>query len=139
MTSTKSGCKLGTAPDTAGDSPQFTTSAMPDEWKKLPPGMYPRIEELPGDLSLIAVTIEKYAPGNGVAITLALAAIFRGTTSYWHNMDALGRKARDRWLREQFDQGVRVPQLARTVKLSERQVWDILGKAPVDDRQGRLF
>jgi Mor family transcriptional regulator len=110
-----------------------------EEWRKLPPGMFPRIEELPGDLSLIAATIEKYAPGQGVAITLALAAIFRGTTSYWHNMDALGRKVRDRWMREQFDQGVRVPQIARTVGLSERQAWEIMGKLPINDKQGRLF
>jgi Mor family transcriptional regulator len=110
-----------------------------DEWQKLPADMFPRIEELPGDLSQIAGIIEKKAPGQGVVITLALAAVFRGTTSYWHNMDALKRKARDRWIRGHFDAGDRVPEIARTVGLSERQVWDILGKEPVNDKQGRLW
>ena len=105
----------------------------------LPADLYPTIEELPGDLSQVAAIIEKMAPGLGVKITLLLAGRFRGTTSYWHNVDALTRKARDRWVREHFDRGERVPDMARTVRLSERRVWAILGTEPVDDRQGRLW
>lgn len=112
---------------------------MNDEWKKLPPDMFPKIDELPGDLGQIADTIEKRVPGQGVTITLDLAALFRGTHSYWHNMDALKKKARDRWIRDHFDKGVRVPDIARKVELSERRVWEILGKEPVNDRQGRLW
>jgi Mor family transcriptional regulator len=101
--------------------------------------MFPRIEELPGDLSRLAQIIEALAPGLGVAIVLRIAGAFRGTTIYCHNMDALTRKARDRWVRDHFDAGGRVPDIARTVGLSERRVWEILGTAPVDDRQQRLF
>ncbi len=110
-----------------------------DEWKKLPPDMFPRIEELPGDLSRLAQIIEALAPGLGVAIVLRIAGAFRGTTIYCHNMDALTRKVRDRWVRDHYDAGGRVPDLARSVGLSERRVWEILGTAPVDDRQLRLF
>ena len=110
-----------------------------DEWKKLPADMFPRADELPGDLSRLAAIIEEFAGGMGVSIVIRIAEVFRGTTIYCHNMDALTRKARDRWVRDHFDAGDRVPDIARTVGLSERRVWEILGTAPVDERQGRLF
>lgn len=112
---------------------------MDEAWKKLPADMYPRIEELPGDLSKLASIIEESVPGQGVNIVLKVASQFRGTTIYCHNIDALTRRARDRWVRDHFDAGDRVPDIARTVNLSERRVWEILGTAPVDERQGRLF
>jgi Mor family transcriptional regulator len=87
----------------------------------------------------LASIIDKAAPGKGVEITMLIAGEFRGTTIYCHNIDALFRKARDRWVREKFDAGGRVPDLARTIKLSERRVWEILGSEPVNERQGRLF
>lgn len=110
-----------------------------DEWKKLPADMFPTIDELPGDLSKLAAIIDAVVPGQGVTIVIRITEMFRGTTIYCHNMDALTRKARDRWVRDHFDAGDRVPDIARTVNLSERRVWEILGTAPVDERQGRLF
>ncbi len=112
---------------------------MNDELTQLPADLYPTISELPGDLGQLAAIIEKAAPGQGVTITMLIAEEFRGTTIYCHNVDAIFRKARDRWVREKFDRGHRVPELARMIKLSERRVWEILGTEPVDDRQGRLF
>lgn len=99
----------------------------------------PTIDELPGDLSRLARIIEEVAPGCGVKATLFIAQEFRATYIYCHSTDALWRSARDRMLIELYDQGAKVPELAREVKLSERQVWKILGKEPVDERQGRLF
>lgn len=105
----------------------------------LPADMMPRADELPGDLARLAVIIDEITPGQGVEITLRIAAEFRGTTVYCHNIDALYRKSRDRWIRAQFDAKARVPDLARAAKLSERRVWEILGTEPVNDRQLKLF
>ena len=35
--------------------------------------------------------------------------------------------------------GPRVPEIARLVRLSERQVWSVLGREPGDERQMSLF
>ncbi|MDO9069345.1 MAG: Mor transcription activator family protein [Deltaproteobacteria bacterium] len=115
------------------------TNSMNDEWKKLPPDLFPKINELPGDLAQLATIIDMMVPGMGVAVVIRIALEFRGTTIYCHNMDALTRKARDRWVREHFDAGDRVPDIARAVNLSERRVWEILGTEPVNDKQGRLW
>lgn len=99
----------------------------------------PTIKELPGDLPQLATIIETMAPGLGVAITMRIAANFQSTYIYCHSIEDLKRAARDRWIREHYDLGVRVPDLARAVPMSERQVWRVLGKAPVEDRQMSLF
>lgn len=99
----------------------------------------PAINELPGDLSRLAAIIDAAVPGRGVDVTLRIAKEFRATYIYCHSTDALKRSARDRLLIELYNQGAKVPALARAVSLSERRVWKILGKEPVDDRQGRLF
>lgn len=99
----------------------------------------PCIEDLPGDLAQLATIIEELAPGKGVDATLRIAQEFRGTYIYCHNTDALYRTARDRWLIEQYTKGLKVPNLARAVQLSERRVWKILGKEPSEDRQLKLF
>ncbi len=99
----------------------------------------PTIEELPGDLQQLATIIETLAPGLGVKATMKIAAAFQSTYIYCHSTKDLKRAARDRWIREQYDHGARVPDLARAVPMSERHVWRILNKAPVDDRQLKLF
>lgn len=99
----------------------------------------PKVDELPGDLSRLAAIIDQVIPGKGVETTIRIANEFRGTYIYCHNTDALYRAARDRWITEQYDLGMKVPVIARKIKLSERQVWTILGKEPVNSRQGRLF
>lgn len=88
----------------------------------------PRIEELPGDLSQLAKAIEDVVPGLGVNIVLRVASEFRGTHIYFHNLDSITRKARNRFILEKYDKGIKVPEIARIVRLSERQVWTVLGK-----------
>ncbi len=99
----------------------------------------PEIKELPGDLPLLAEIIEKSLPGKGVDVVLEIVAEFRGTYLYCPTIDKLEKAARNRLILELYAQGAKVPELARAVILTERQVWKILGKEPADDRQGRLF
>lgn len=106
---------------------------------KPPINITPKVEELPGDLSRLAAIIEQITPGKGVETVLRIAAEFKGTYIYCHSTDALWRAARDRWIREQYDAGTRVPDIARAIERSERRVWTILGKEPEDDRQMKLF
>lgn len=99
----------------------------------------PEIKELPGDLPLLAEIIEKYIPGKGVDVVLDIVSEFRGTYLYCPTVDKLQRAARNRLIVDLYDKGAKVPEIARAVGLTERQIWKILGKEPVDDRQGRLF
>jgi len=78
-------------------------------------------------------------PGRGVELALLLGEKYRGTTMYFHNVDQLFRRLRNDWLIDQYGSGVKVAELARTVRLSERQVWEILGKEPGEERQMKLF
>lgn len=95
-----------------------------------PDNIIPRIEELPGDLSQLAKAIEDVAPGLGVNIVMRVASEFRGTQIYFHNLDSITRKARNRMIIEKYDNGMKVPEIARIIRLSERQVWTVLGKEP---------
>lgn len=98
----------------------------------------PPIEELPGDLRLIADVI-------GVGPAWQLAKAFGGTMLYIVKVDAFARRHRDATMRDEFDRRtgsgesttVVVRDMARRESLSERQVWNIVG-AP-DDRQTRMF
>ena len=112
---------------------------MSSETGDIPADLIPRIDELPGDLSQLARAIDEVVPGYGVQVVLRIAGEFRGTTVYFHNLDAIERKARNRRIIEMYSGGTRVPEIARTVRLSERQVWSVLGKEPDDDKQLKLF
>ena len=105
----------------------------------IPEDLIPRVDELPGDLSQLARVVEEIVPGSGVKVVLRIAEEFRGTTVYFHNLDALLRQARNRLIIERYDKGERVPEIARDVRLSERQIWAILGKEPEEERQLKLF
>lgn len=107
---------------------------------RLPKNMLPTIDELPGDLSGVAAVIEEMAPGLGVDITLALVQHYRGTYIYCHNVDAIERAARNRWIKELRDSGMTVPEIARRVGLGERRVWDITGEPDMESNgQMKLF
>jgi len=117
---------------------------MSTDLPDIPKEFWPEPEELPGDLARLAELVDQAVPGRGVEVTLRIARAFRGTYIYCHNIDALLRKPRDRWIREQYARGARVPDIARKVGLGERRGWDILGSAGKsgkvkDDRQMGLF
>lgn len=107
---------------------------------EIPDDMVPEPHELPGDLAEMAIVLDGLVPGKGVAMVLAIVERFRGTYIYCHNVDALYRGVRDRYIRQLRDQEVTVPEIARLVKLGERRVWDILNECePVGNGQLSLF
>jgi Mor family transcriptional regulator len=97
---------------------------------KLPTELLPAIEDLPGDLRTLAEEV-------GVLNTLRIVQRFRSTPIYVCNLDAWRIRWRDQCIRQEYDRGVKVPEIARRYGLSERWVWAILGRP--DERQGRLF
>lgn len=98
----------------------------------------PDINELPGDLRLIAEVI-------GVEATMKLAKAFGGTPLYIVKIDAFSRRVRDKAFREEFDRRTAQGETATTVvrdiarrrDLCERQLWNIVN-AP-DERQMRMW
>ena len=101
----------------------------------------PSVDDLPGDLARLARIIEEIAPGCGVKAVLRVAVEYRGTPLYIRSLDELSRKVRNAWIIRRYESGERVNDIARdpAVGLSARQVWNVLGKEPVDDRQLKLF
>lgn len=112
---------------------------MSSDPSQIPADLMPGIDDLPGDLSQLARTIEEVVPGHGVKVVLRIVDEFRGTNIYCRNLDGLKRSVRDRRVIELYSAGMRVPEIARLVHLSERQVWTVLGREPEDDRQMKLF
>lgn len=49
------------------------------------------------------------------------------------------REARNREIVRRYSDGEKVDDLARRYRISDRQIWTILGSTVVDDRQGGLF
>ena len=110
-----------------GATKKVLTLTKKEELAQLLADLNPAIEELPGDLPGVARIIEKFAPGKGVKITLALAAANRGTYVLFHNVAALERGVRNRWIIEQYGNGVTAQELARAAGLGVRRIWGILG------------
>lgn len=94
------------------------------------------IEQLPGlDLPRVARVI-------GLEATILLARAFRGTYLYMHELDGFDREIRDRCIREEYDKEQttkKVSKLAIKNNLTERQIYNILGKAPAQDDLPTLF
>jgi Mor family transcriptional regulator len=114
---------------------------LSDDLTKLPAEFMPEIDALPGDLAQLAKIIDEVVPGMGVRIVLRLEKEYRGTGIYFHNLDGFRRRVRDAWVRSRADGGEKVKDIARDprVGLCARQVWNILGTEPVDERQLKLF
>jgi Mor family transcriptional regulator len=112
-----------------------------DDLTKLPNEFLPAIDDLPGELPDLARTIEALFPGLGVRVTLALEQRYRGTPVYFHNADGIRRRVRNQRIIERYSSGERADDIARSVGMSSRQIWNILGEVPgVDDnRQMKLF
>ncbi|SHH33758.1 Mor transcription activator family protein [Desulfofustis glycolicus] len=109
----------------------------------IPPEHLPSIDELPGDLVLLARGIEAYRPGQGVAMALFLSQVFAGIGVYIRNADDFFRRIRDRAIRRDYDAGARVKELALKNRLSTRRIEQILAEPPSPaesaDRQLKLF
>ena len=103
-----------------------------DDIIRLPDDALPKIEELTGDLRLLAEI-------TGVPLALAVAQVLGGTMLRIPKGDKWIRRWRDRCIRREYDQGVPVAALARKYRLTDRQIWNILGTAEPDGRQMRMW
>ncbi|MEW5790016.1 MAG: Mor transcription activator family protein [Pseudomonadota bacterium] len=93
----------------------------------------------------LSIQIPKRPPMAGPLLDLplsaqeALARVFGGTELYVPKCDGATRAARNAAIRAAYDGGARVADLARQYRLTERQIWNILGSAEEPDLQGTLF
>lgn len=100
---------------------------------KLPEDALPDIEELSGDLRLLAEVV-------GVRLALRISELFDGTPARLYGHDRWLRRLRDKEMRAEYDRGgISVVDLARKYGVSERHAYNILGMEPGEDRQLKLF
>ncbi len=109
--------------------------------KKKLPAFNPNHETavLNDDLARLAEIIDEVVPGRGKEIAVRISRAFGGSYIYCLQDEKLWRGVRDQWVIEQYDAGHRVPEIARAIKKCERQVWNILGREPGEDKQLKLF
>jgi len=100
----------------------------------LPDDALPELNKLSGDLRMLAEV-----PGVGVAQALRIAQIFGGTPIRIYGVQKWLRRHRDRCIRKDYDNSVSAVELGRKYRLSERQIWNILGTPEPEERQIRLF
>jgi Mor family transcriptional regulator len=114
-----------------------------DRLIEIPEEYLPKIEELPGDLQLIARLVEEVWHGYGVRVAIILGQLLPGVGVYIHNVKELARRIRNDAIRKEYDRGVRVKELAITYRLSTRQIENILAEPPSQEelksKQYRLF
>lgn len=112
---------------------------------EIPDEYLPSPEELPGDLALLATSIERVVPGYGVKCTLAIAHDLGGTGLYVHKINKLEREVRNRAIKTDYNlPKMTRRKLAHKYNLCERQIDYILDTiSPTHDelkqKQGRLF
>ena len=94
---------------------------------------------LSDDLSRLAEIIDSVLPGRGRELVIKIAKEFAGSYVYFQQRDKIFRTTRDQWVIEQYEAGHKVSEIAREIKLSERQIWTILSREPGEDRQMSLF
>lgn len=93
----------------------------------------------------LAIRIPKNPPLDGPLAELplpaqaALARHFGGDVVYVPKCDAAARAARDREIVALYDAGVSVKEIARRYRLTERWVYEILGRPAPQVAQGELF
>lgn len=106
----------------------------------IPDELLPAIEELPGDLRLIAEAVEQYRPGQGVLVAVILATEYRGQNLYCRGIEYLEKRLRDEAIRREYDQGARIIDLGLKYNLCRSAVEKILAKpGGQDSRQLKLF
>ncbi|MGD9947668.1 MAG: hypothetical protein AB7U29_04210 [Desulfobulbus sp.] len=88
---------------------------------------YPSVEELPGELPLIASAVEEHLPGQGVRVALILAQKYPGTPIYLHNVNKIVNKYTFSVMREEYDRGgITVKELSRKYGLPMTKTKEIL-------------
>ncbi|MFZ5760965.1 MAG: Mor transcription activator family protein [Thermodesulfobacteriota bacterium] len=100
----------------------------------LPEDALPAMEELSGDLRLVAEEV-------GVRQAIRLAQKFNGTMIRLYNVNKWLRRHRDRCIRRDYDAGATGIELARKYGLSDRRIWDILAatEPPPSGKQLKLW
>lgn len=99
---------------------------------ELPDDALPELDKLSGDLRLLAELV-------GVGMALRIAQAFGGTPIRIYGVGKWLRRHRDRCIRRDSDNGLSAVALGRKYRLSERQIWNILGTPEPEERQIRLF
>jgi len=105
---------------------RYTTKQLPDD-------ALPGIDDLTGDLRILAELV-------GVRKALEISERFDATPVRLYGHKKWLREYRNQIIREEYDAGnITVVELARRHGISERHAFNILGKEPGDDRQLSLF
>ncbi|HFQ80977.1 MAG TPA: hypothetical protein ENK33_06340 [Desulfobacterales bacterium] len=100
---------------------------------EIPDDALPDIEELHGDLRLLAEIV-------GIKLAIKVALAFNGTPLRIYGIKKWWTRLRDRAMRAEYDKGdIIVVDLARKYGVGERQAYNILGRVEVDERQMSLF
>lgn len=96
----------------------------------LPEKYHPTIDELTGDMRVIASGMEGKFQGMGVLIALALSEIFGGQHLYVRKMKSPLRRFRDDQIRILYDRGgTTVKELSRQWNLSQGSIMKILSES----------
>ena len=90
------------------------------------------LNRLPGHLRRIAELV-------GVENTIKIAKEFGGLHVYIHKLDDFYREIRDHKIREAYDKGAKINDLARKYDLSSRHIYNILGVQPKEQEFLPLF
>lgn len=95
----------------------------------------PKDAVLNEDQQLMVEIIERFSPGQGHEIVVAMSREFDGTYALFPKVSSIFRAPRDEWIRQQYDDGYPPNAIARAAKVGTRQFWNIVGKAPGEDKQ----
>ena len=106
--------------------PQVSKTSFVD----IPPRHRPGIDDLPGELPLIAQAVEEQLPGQGVQVALILAQKYPGTPIYLHNVKRIVNSYTHTLMREEYDRGgVTVKELARKYGMPMTKTKEILASS----------
>lgn len=100
----------------------------------LPDDALPDIEELTGHLREVAEIV-------GIKKALVLGQVFHSVPIRLWNCQKLLRRFRDDCIRKEYEAGATGEYLAKRFNLSDRQIWNILGRPQQeeDNKQQSLF
>ena len=115
---------------------------MSAELRNLPQKYLPNLEELPGDMQLIASALEDAFPAMGVQICMVLAQRFGGSPLYIRKLNGAFLEWRNDRIRAMYDQGgITGRELGWYWGLSQSSIEKILAETPKNnkERQMQLF